>query len=89
VNQLRVSTLRPAARSRIDLLRKGAHGNGYADTLRGEERQLALPIEAGGGDRRVREPVKSDVVENIVARETAADAGPLYPAPQARAGALK
>ena len=39
------------------------------DALRGEERQLALPIEPGGGDRCVREPVESDVVEDIVARQ--------------------
>ena len=30
---------------------------------------MALPVEAGRGDRRIRQPVVGDVVEDVVARE--------------------
>ena len=53
----------------IDLVREDAHGDRDRDVLDGEERQLVLPVEARRGDRRVRQPVERDVVEDVVARE--------------------
>src|SRR4029079_6334039 len=69
VDELRIGLLRPAPRSLIELLRKGAHGRRDGDVLRGEERELALPVQAGRRDRRVRQPVERDVVEDVVARQ--------------------
>ena len=34
-----------------------------------KKRQLVLPVETSRGDRRVRQPVERDVVEDVVARE--------------------
>ena len=39
------------------------------DALRGEEGQLVLPVQARRGDRRVRQPVERDVVEDVVSRQ--------------------
>src|SRR5215471_5444944 len=66
VDELRVGLLRPALRRLVELVRISRHGDGDRDALRGEERQLALPVETRRGDRRVREPVERDVVQDVV-----------------------
>ena len=43
MNELGVGFFRPTPRGRIDLVRKGAHGDRYGDPFRGEKRQLASP----------------------------------------------
>ena len=45
VNQLGVGPFRPTARGGIDLVWKGADGDGYGDAFRGEKRKVAFSIE--------------------------------------------
>ena len=72
VDQFGIRPLRPTARAQIDLVRKGAYGNRDGDAFDIEIPEFAeiLPIEAGSGNRRVRQPGDRDVVEDVVARET-------------------
>src|SRR5512132_3738714 len=69
MNELRIRLLRPALRSRIELVGEDRHPNRDLDTLDVEERQMALPVEAGRGDSGVRQPVVGDVVEDVVTRK--------------------
>ena len=57
------------SRGRVDLVGKGAYGDGNGDPFRGEKRQLAFPIEPRRRNRRVRQPVERDVVEDVVSRK--------------------
>src|SRR3984957_14140405 len=72
MDQFGIRPLRPTARAQIDLVRKGAYGNRDGDAFDIEIPEFAeiLPIEAGSGNRRVRQPGDRDVVEDVVARET-------------------
>src|SRR5438477_11913469 len=67
--QFGIRALCPTARSLIELVRKGAHGHRDRDPFRGEKGQLAFPIQASRGDRRLRHPVERDVVEDVVSAE--------------------
>src|SRR5262249_19594211 len=69
VNELRIGLLGPAPRSWIQLVRKRAHGNGDGHAFDSEEAELVLPVETARGNRRVRQPGKRDVVEDVVSRE--------------------
>ena len=69
VNELRICLLRPALRSRIELVGEDGHADRDLDALDVEEGQMALPVEAGRGDRRIRQPIVGDVVEDVVSRE--------------------
>lgn len=59
-------------RDRTDFVRKGAHRDGNGNALRREEAELVLPIDTRGGDRRIRQPVERNVVDDIVACEAGA-----------------
>src|SRR5205823_3225650 len=50
VDELGIGFLRPTPRGLIQLLWKSTHGSRDGDVLRGEERELAFPIQTGGGD---------------------------------------
>src|SRR3989449_7950645 len=69
MNQFGIRFLCPTPRGLIELVRKGAHGNRYRDTFRGEKGELAFPIQTSRRDRRVRHPVERDVVEDVVSAE--------------------
>ena len=76
VNELRISLFRPTARSRIQLVGICAHCDGYLDACDGKKGDLSrrhvvgcFPIKARRGDRCVGQPVKRDVVEDVVPRE--------------------
>jgi hypothetical protein len=69
MDELGVGSFRPTPRGRIDLVRKGAHGDGDGDPFRGEKGQLAFLIETSRRNRRVRQPVERDVVEDVVSRK--------------------
>ena len=71
VDELGIRPLRPALRGRIQLVGEDGHADRDLDALGVEEGQLALPVEPRRGDRRVRQPVVGDVVEDVVAREAA------------------
>src|ERR687894_1929987 len=78
VNEVGVGLLRPAARRLILLAGKDGRGNGDVDALRVEEATLVFPIEARRRDSRVRQPIKRDVVEDLVTRQFAGGArGPV------------
>ena len=53
----------------IDLVGKNADGNRDGDVLDGEEGEFVFPIQTSRRDRRVRQPVERDVVEDVVSRE--------------------
>src|SRR5215208_897500 len=75
VNELRIRLLRPALRSRIELVREDGDTNRDLDARDVEEGQMALPVEAGRGHCRIRQPVVGDVVEDVVAREASRISG--------------
>jgi hypothetical protein len=50
-------------------VRKGAHRDRDGDVFRGKEGELAFPIQTSRRDRRVRQPVERDVVEDVVSRK--------------------
>src|SRR6476646_238963 len=70
IDELGICPLCPTPRYCTDLVRKGAHGDGYGDPFRGEEGELVLPINARRGDRRIRQPVERNVVEDFISRKT-------------------
>ena len=71
VDQLGIRPLRPAARGGVQLVGKHGHTDRDLYTLGVEEGQLALPVQPRRGDRRVRQPVVGDVVEDVVSGQAA------------------
>src|SRR5262249_39552759 len=69
VNEFWVGLLCPAPRSGVELIWKDADGYGDRDVLGCEKVKLVLPIQTRRRDRRIRKPVKSDVVEDVIARQ--------------------
>src|SRR5688500_9583024 len=69
MDELGIRLLGPAPRGWIELVRKDAHGNRDGDVLDVEKAELVLPVEAGRGNARVRQPKERDVVEHVVSRE--------------------
>jgi hypothetical protein len=69
MNEFGVRLFCPTPRGWIELVGKDAHGNGNADVLRGEKGKLVFPIQPSRRDRRVRQPVECDVVEDVISRE--------------------
>src|SRR6516162_1133925 len=73
VDKLYIGFLRPALRRLVNLFPKCTHADRKLDASHIEEaacRQIMprIPIETRRGDRGVRQPIKRDVVEYIVAR---------------------
>src|SRR5713226_10408306 len=75
MDELGVRPLRPTPRGGVDLIWKGADGNRDGDVLRGEKGKLVFPIQTSRRDRRVRQPVEGDVVENVISRKALGLAG--------------
>src|SRR5215510_7865650 len=71
VDELGESLLRPAARSRIELVREDGHGNGDLDALGVEEPELVFPIQTARRNARVGQPGQRDVVEEVIACDAA------------------
>src|SRR6266478_862021 len=69
MNELGERILCPTPRGLVELVWKGAHSNRHGDALRGEERKLVFPVKTSRRDRRGRQPVEGDVVEDVVTRE--------------------
>ena len=61
----------PAAWGLVELVGEDADGVGDGDGFGVEEVGFVFPVEAGGGDAGVGEPVEGDVVEQVVAGEVA------------------
>ena len=75
MDEFAIRPLCPTPRSRIQLVRKHAHGNRDGDAFDTEKGELAFPVETGGGNRRVRQPAKRDVVEDVVSRKAGGFSG--------------
>ena len=73
VDELGIGLLGPALRRLVDLVREGADGDRDLDAPDVEEAARGdlrvVPVEARRGDRRVRQPVERDVVEDVVRRQ--------------------
>ena len=69
MDELGIRTLCPTPRGGVDLIWKDADGNRDGDVLRGEKGKLIFPIQTSRRDRRVRQPVEGDVVENVISRK--------------------
>src|SRR5215213_4436775 len=69
VDEVWIRALRPAARSRVDLIGEDTDGSRDRHVLGCEKGKLALPIETSGRNSGVREPVERDVVEDVISRE--------------------
>ena len=70
MNQFGIRFLCPALRGCIELIGIRAHGSRKRHTFRREKRKLAFPIQPCRRDPRIRQPVKRDVVEDVVSRKT-------------------
>src|SRR5258707_7035936 len=75
MDQFGVRPLCPTPRGGVDLIWKDADGNRDGDVLRGEKGKLVFPIQTSRRDRRVRQPVEGDVVENVISRKALGLAG--------------
>src|SRR5438132_13394790 len=75
MDEFGIRFLYPAPRSGVDLIGINADGNRDGDVLRGEKGKLVFPIQTSRRDRRVRQPVEGDVVENVVSRKALGLAG--------------
>jgi hypothetical protein len=71
VDELGVGPLGPAARRLVDLLGEDAHGGWDVDVVDAEEVESVLPVQPGRGDPCVRQPVKRDVVQDLVPGQVA------------------
>src|SRR5262249_30725597 len=71
VDQVLVRVLGPCTWRLVEVVREDADGRGNGDVLGIEEAQLVLPVKPGRGDRGVRQPVESYVVEDVIAGEAA------------------
>jgi hypothetical protein len=69
MDEFGVRPLCPTPRGGVDLIWKDADGNRDGDVLRGEKGKLVFPIQTSRRDRRVRQPVEGDVVENVISRK--------------------
>src|SRR5262245_48279428 len=67
MDQFWIGLLCPASRGCVDLIWERAHGGRDRDTFRSENGELALPIETSRRDRRIRQPIERDIVEDVVA----------------------
>ena len=69
MDEFGIRPLCPTPRGGVDLIWKDADGNRDGDVLRGEKGKLVFPIQTSRRDRRVRQPVEGDVVENVISRK--------------------
>src|SRR5262245_19538674 len=63
---------RPGPWTLIEFIREGAHGNRDGHTLGSEEWKLVFPIQPSRRNRRSRQPIDRDIVENVVSRQALA-----------------
>src|SRR5438105_14501159 len=75
MDEFGIRFLYPAPRSGVDLIGINADGNRDGDVLRGEKGKLVFPIQTSRRDRRIRQPVEGDVVENVIWRKALGPAG--------------
>src|SRR5712672_3549466 len=61
IDKFGIRPLCPTTRSRVELVRKDAHGNRDGNAFNIEIPEFVLPRETGAGKRRVRQPGERDV----------------------------
>src|SRR5271170_5728480 len=71
IDEVVIGPLGPDPRGLITLAGKGAHGRRDGNTDGVVEGELILPVQASRRDRRIRQPVQRDVVQDIVSSESA------------------
>ena len=71
VDEFLICALRPTPRGLIVLTRKDADGSRDGDVGGVVKVDVTFPIEARRRNRRIRQPVEREVVEDVVAREVA------------------
>src|SRR6185295_4854725 len=71
MNELRIGAFSPTPGRHINIIWKGSNCYRDADILRSEKRQLGpvFPVETRRRDAGLRQPVKSNVVEDVVFRQ--------------------
>src|SRR5262245_61838248 len=69
MDEFGVRLLCPTPRGRVKLIWKDADGDWDRDVFRDEKGKLVFPIQTSRRDRRVRQPVECDVVENVISRK--------------------
>src|SRR5215471_13055782 len=69
MNQFGIGSFRPTPRGLIELVRKGAYRDRDGNPFGSKEGQLAFPIETSRRDRRIRQPIECDIVENVILRK--------------------
>src|SRR5579883_3486826 len=70
VNEFGICLLCPTLWSGINLIWKDTHGNRDGDVFRLKKGKLVFPIQTRRSDRRVGQPVKRDVVEDVISRQS-------------------
>ena len=71
IHEVVVSPLGPAPRGLVALAGKGTHGSRDRDVGVVVKAQLIFPVQASRRDRRIRQPLERDVVEDVVSCEGA------------------
>src|SRR5215471_5044122 len=71
VDEVGVGALGPASRSWVLLAREDADGDWNGDALHVEEAALVFPVQTRGRNPCVGQPVKRDVVEELVTSQLA------------------
>src|SRR5258707_4837796 len=69
IEESRIDPLAPQSRRSKQFAGENAHGDRQIEPLRRQIGRETLIVEARGGRGRVGEPIKRDVVENLVARD--------------------
>src|SRR3954453_5731369 len=74
IDELGIRLLGPAARGLVLFAGEYAHRDWDRDAFGVEKAAFVFPVETRRGERRIREPVERNVVENLVSREFAGGA---------------
>src|SRR5258708_15864567 len=75
MDEVGIRWLYQAPRSGEDVIGKDADGNRDGGVLGGEKGKVVFQIQTSRRDRRVRQPVEGDVVENVISRKALGLAG--------------
>src|SRR5437899_9045003 len=70
MDEFGIGPLGPTLGSGIDFVWKYAHGNRNGNIFDIEKGQVVFPIESSGRNRGAGQPIKSDVVEEVVSGQT-------------------
>src|SRR5262245_62101562 len=69
MDEFGIRALGPTPRGCVDLIWKNTYGSRNGDIFDIEEGKAVFPIESSGRHRGARQPIESDVVEDVVSRK--------------------